>query len=386
MKKYISLLGFFICSFLVINIDIVSAKNCYYSYEIGGGNILVPQQTDKCREWVVESLETGNYLLEKTEIEDNCSEIRIGKNSAQTSNYGKDYFFKGSRACVNLIYNGDDSTENAESADSKKNYYLIDGTTYSVTYSEIEGAENNIFPSHIYYCTETYNNQEVKRFYHVDNKSGQIRGGSTTTCIALSLTKPSDDIVSNANKKLPRKLEDTTETYCFIEKGGDENLFYDTSENFEPKTKVFYYTYSNAPGKFDNVFLPCSRGGCSSVITLEYKKRCDTLKKEAIGISPPEYTSGCDAIGSATLSLVEDIYDLMKFAIPILIVIFSIIDFVKVLLNGEEKVYKSAWSKFIKRIVIGIIILILPAVLSIVIELSGVTETYGIDNIFCIFK
>lgn len=99
------------------------------------------------------------------------------------------------------------------------------------------------------------------------------------------------------------------------------------------------------------------------------------------------YVDDCSDIPE-TISLIKQIYNILRFLIPVVVIGLSIVDFLKVLLNGEEKVYKSAWSKFVKRIVIGIIILILPIILSFVIKLSGVTGNYNIDanNIFCIFS
>ncbi len=100
-----------------------------------------------------------------------------------------------------------------------------------------------------------------------------------------------------------------------------------------------------------------------------------------------DYINGCGDLPKTT-ALVKQIYGLIKYLIPVLIIGLSIVDFLKVLLSGEEKVYKEAWSKFVKRIMIGIVILLLPILLRIVINISGVLEDYGVDNdsIFCILS
>lgn len=100
-----------------------------------------------------------------------------------------------------------------------------------------------------------------------------------------------------------------------------------------------------------------------------------------------EYIDACDD-APETITLIKQIYNILRFLIPVIIIGLSIVDFLKVLLNGEEKVYKTAWSKFVKRIIIGIIILILPIILSFIINLSGAIGNYNIDanNIFCIFS
>lgn len=100
-----------------------------------------------------------------------------------------------------------------------------------------------------------------------------------------------------------------------------------------------------------------------------------------------DYADSCDDAGE-TIKLLKQIYNLLRYLIPVLIIGLSIVDFIKVVATGEDKVFKEVWTKFVKRIVIGIVILILPAILSLIINLSGITETYGVDpnNIFCILK
>lgn len=97
-------------------------------------------------------------------------------------------------------------------------------------------------------------------------------------------------------------------------------------------------------------------------------------------------TFSCDN-SSETIKLLRQVYKLLRYLVPVLIIGLSIVDFVKVVANGEDKVFKEAWSKFVKRLIIGVIILILPALLAFIIKLSGVVNMYGIDenNIFCIF-
>ena len=50
----------------------------------------------------------------------------------------------------------------------------------------------------------------------------------------------------------------------------------------------------------------------------------------------------------------------MRYAIPVLVIVLSVIDFMKVVVNGDEKIYAEAWNKFIKRVIVGVIILLVP--------------------------
>lgn len=81
------------------------------------------------------------------------------------------------------------------------------------------------------------------------------------------------------------------------------------------------------------------------------------------------------------LKFAKKIYSMVKIIIPILIVILSIVDFLKVVLLSDEKNYSATWSKFIKRIIIGLIFFAVPAIISLILELSGLGKS-GILNVF----
>ena len=130
------------------------------------------------------------------------------------------------------------------------------------------------------------------------------------------------------------------------------------------------YLFSNESALgFEPVALTSNSGGNNS----DGKK--DSEEKKSLN---------CDNM-SETVTLFKSVYRTLRYLIPVIIIVFSIIDFVKVVANGDDKEYKTAWNKFIKRIVIGIIILILPQILKAIIIMSGALGMYNIDenSIFC---
>ncbi len=107
--------------------------------------------------------------------------------------------------------------------------------------------------------------------------------------------------------------------------------------------------------------------------------------KDATG----ETTSGCAIFGDGTTKIIKWAYKLLKIGAPLLVVVFGILDFVKSLLNGEDKGFKEAWQRFIKRLIAAIVVILLPVLLTFILNLSGVLKQYGIDtsdDIYCIFK
>lgn len=99
-----------------------------------------------------------------------------------------------------------------------------------------------------------------------------------------------------------------------------------------------------------------------------------------------EKITGCSIFrDTKTAELVKKIVTMIKFAIPILVVILGIMDFITVVLSGEEKSMKEAGNRFIKRMVAGLLVIFVPAIIEFLIDLSGVLEPYGIQEIFCGF-
>lgn len=102
-------------------------------------------------------------------------------------------------------------------------------------------------------------------------------------------------------------------------------------------------------------------------------------------------TAGCAILGSKTITLINKVYNYFIWIVPLLVVVFSIIDFVKVVGIGDEKLFKQAQTNLLKRIVIGIIFFLVPMLVKLLIHLTGITETFTdgdniINTISCVFK
>lgn len=100
----------------------------------------------------------------------------------------------------------------------------------------------------------------------------------------------------------------------------------------------------------------------------------------------------CGLLGgenSKTVGFIKKIYDYIKIVIPLLIVALAIVDFIKVLISGKDDDMKKALSKFIKRIIIAVVFVLVPIIITLIINISGVAQSYtglgdGVKAIFCI--
>lgn len=70
----------------------------------------------------------------------------------------------------------------------------------------------------------------------------------------------------------------------------------------------------------------------------------------------------------------------LKIIIPLIIIIFGIIDFAKATMSGDDKAIKQAASSVFKRLVMGIAIFFIPTIVTVVFNLIE-NITNGLDAI-----
>jgi len=76
-----------------------------------------------------------------------------------------------------------------------------------------------------------------------------------------------------------------------------------------------------------------------------------------------------------TVEIITTIFNLIRFLVPIIIIILSVINFVGVVISGENEKMEKAKKNFVIRLVIGFAILIVPAILEVILKLAGLIET-----------
>lgn len=108
-------------------------------------------------------------------------------------------------------------------------------------------------------------------------------------------------------------------------------------------------------------------------------------------IVTPDYKHGCEIFGDTLVELIHEIYGYFKWIIPVLIVVLSMLDFVKVVGTGKDEDFKKAQNNLIKRIIIGVVFFLIPTIISMAINFSGITEQIEngnsiIDAVTCILK
>ena len=88
------------------------------------------------------------------------------------------------------------------------------------------------------------------------------------------------------------------------------------------------------------------------------------------------YTMDCDYLfgeDTATGKYVHDIYNIIKFAVPILLLGLSIKDFGKAVIAQNDNGIKKATKNFSTRLIISVLILVLPTILNFFLDLMGIS-------------
>lgn len=159
----------------------------------------------------------------------------------------------------------------------------------------------------------------------------------------------------------------------------DNNHIYDTKSEKYP-TINFDFEASSLNGKCPKtLYTEASKNnsGQSGTYTMYLNKKNDTKMLSfglitTLNLGNYKQKSETDLCESGAMKYVEKGYSLLRFLIPVIIIVVSTIDFAGVVLSGKEDNMEKAKKHFITRIVVGMIILFIPFILEVVLKISGI--------------
>lgn len=147
-----------------------------------------------------------------------------------------------------------------------------------------------------------------------------------------------------------------------------------------------------------NAYVLCqatkNTGGTTGGTILNYAPQCTFSKEEIIFSDQTEITEptdpdneedkgndivtddseGCDALGPL-LEDIQFVWDLIKIAAPILVIVFGSLDFAQALIASDDQALKKATSKFSKRLMFAAALFFLPYLIDLLFTISGLDET-----------
>lgn len=93
--------------------------------------------------------------------------------------------------------------------------------------------------------------------------------------------------------------------------------------------------------------------------------------------------TGCARLGGLTKYLTMA-FNLLRFLIPLIIIVFSVIDFLSVVVSGENEKMEKAKKKFIIRLIAGILVLFVPFILELLFKLAGImNNNESLTDVVC---
>ena len=77
------------------------------------------------------------------------------------------------------------------------------------------------------------------------------------------------------------------------------------------------------------------------------------------------------------MKFLNTVLTIFKIVIPVLLVIFGMIDLGKAVVSSDEKAIKSSTNSLIKKIVAAIVIFFLPTIVTAIVNLTGAKDENG---------
>lgn len=161
-----------------------------------------------------------------------------------------------------------------------------------------------------------------------------------------------NDVVNNnlCNENIKLKVEKVSDGFCKIVKSDDGDAA-DSSTNNEIKDSI----------KTSYTGVITWGGGSTSFSNSTYTKYTKTV-------------CGIFKADGKLLPIIKNLYKIFKIAIPLLVVILTIVEFLKVLFSGEDKTMKDAFKATTTRLILIVVLVFLPILIEFVIKIAGLSE------------
>lgn len=282
-----------------------------------------------------------------------------------------------------------------------------------LTYAEemtMSKGQNHIINSNLSGCkssnpmcvsaSESYTNQSG--LYHCTfvaigdncNSTVTIGGGTSSRVINVTVGDPSQAEPSTPSEEIDitMKLEDSTSYQSGSATCVSDNPSCVSANSSTASSIAGTYSctlHAIAPNCSANVTVGSGNGKkIYHVKTTEKKGSTSgsgTTSSEADNSSNNNGTLTCDYIfGSYTNPedfgfYLAKLLEIIKFAGPILVVVMTIVDLIKVLANGKNDELTKFVVKTIKRLIYAILLFIIPSLLDFVFKLVGIYGVCGIS-------
>lgn len=193
------------------------------------------------------------------------------------------------------------------------------------------------------YCSET----------HCKNYSGTAKSQCVNTC--NTTTKSKCDSVYDSCKKIQNSASQES---CI--KNGLTSAGLDASYTSDRASAIS--ELQNEVRELRRITSNATAPGLKITIGEGYKVQCDDV------------------------SMFHDLWVMLIIAAPALVIVLGTFDFLKAIIAGDEQKIKKAWDKFPKRILALIFLILVPQLISIIVNMSNDETASDSSLMYCIIN
>lgn len=140
----------------------------------------------------------------------------------------------------------------------------------------------------------------------------------------------------------------------------------DSSRDLKKYTSMFYYALSYMKSNPNAYFLNKEQIDKVNDLVDKFK---ELVELKGLDIYP--ITNCEELLGEDLINKINSYLNIVKIAIPIILIAFGIIEFTKAIFAGDEESMKKSQKSFIKRLGISILIFFVPTIVNLLLQLAN---------------
>lgn len=216
------------------------------------------------------------------------------------------------------------------------------------------------------------------------------------------------DKSSEAYKWWKNKIDDSVNEGVFIEESQKETKLADLVDNYDcvtyssslqgmkeaiansdskscdnnPEFNYIYQNLSQVCESYRSTALYAKDDG-DKIIAKSCQKACTRLKDDvAIMCNAGPEGGYCGSLGNKIVNWIFRIVRIVRYAVPVLLIILSILDYIKALAADDENEMKKVTGRFVRRLIAASLIFIIPFILDFVLKIFDIPGLNA-SNPFC---
>ena len=163
-------------------------------------------------------------------------------------------------------------------------------------------------------------------------------------------------IVNQVNEEMTKQISTN---------GSKINLL-DASRDLKKYTSMFYYAVSYMYSNPNAYFLNAEQLEKIDTLLDKFEK---LVEREGLDIYP---VTSCEGLlGEKLINKINSYLNIIKIAVPIILIGFGIIEFTKAIFSGNEDGMKKVQKQFTKRLAIAMLIFFVPTFLNLLLTLAN---------------